>query len=385
MVAKVSKKWLAGVIALLIIAVATGLVVKNKRELAGLAKPAVRPTPVQVAQSYSGTIPVTVHYLGKADSLVTADISARITSNILAIYLREGDRVQAGQLLAELDDAVLSSKVRAAGADQQAAASTLAAAESAYHTQKASFDRDEYLYRNKAISQEAYEQAKSALDLAESQAVAAREREKLLAHNRDAAVAEQSYTRLVAPFDGIIVKRSAEPGDLAVPGKPLLTLQGLNQGYKVIVQIPQEQTRGIMAGTQALLSDGQEQLETVVSKVYPALAANNLATAEIRLTAMPFQLPPGATLGVDFILKNVQGVVVPAMAVVKNTTGAFVIAVTGETVHSVPVAIVGENDKQVAVSGLEAGTRVVVGQESLLIKLMDGMPVTVAAEESEQP
>lgn len=383
--AKVSKKWLVGVIALLIVVVAVGIVVKKKQDLAGLAKPAIRPTPVHLAESYSGTVPVTVHYLGKADSLVTADISARITSNILAIHLREGDTVKAGQLMVELDDATLSNKVRAAGADQRASASTLAATESSYDTQKASFDRDEYLYQNKAISQEAYEHAKSALDLADSQVKAARERLALLAQNREAAATEQSYTQLVAPFDGIVVKRSAEPGDLAVPGKSLLTLQGINQGYKVIVQIPQEQTRNIIAGTHALISDGKEQLEAVVTKIYPALGTNSLAIAEIRLDNMPFQLPPGSTLGIDFILQNVQGVVVPTTAVVKNTTGAFVIMVTGGNAHPVSVNILSENDNQIVVSGIEAGTSVAVGQENQLMKLMDGIAVIAVADGSEQP
>lgn len=383
--AKVSKKWLIGIIALLIVGVAAGLVFKKKQDLAGLGRPVVRPTSVQVAKSYSGTVPVTAHYLGKADSMVTADISARITSNILAIHLREGDMVNAGQLMVELDDATLSNKVRAAGADQRASSSTLAAVESAYNTQKASFDRDEYLYQNKAISQEAYEHAKSALDLADSQVQAARERVALLAQNREAAATEQSYTRLVAPFGGIVVKRSAEPGDLAVPGKPLLTLQGLNQGYKVIVQVPQEQTRNIIVGTQAFILDGKEQQEAVVTKIYPALAANSLATAEIRLDNMPFQLPPGATLGVNFILKNVQGIIIPTAAVVKNTTGAFIITVNGGVAHPVPVNILGENDKQVVVSGIEAGTSVAVGQENQLMKLMDGIPVMAVVDGSEQP
>ncbi|GMB00997.1 efflux RND transporter periplasmic adaptor subunit [Pelosinus sp. IPA-1] len=382
--ARVPKKWLVGVIGLIIVTLAVGLVVKKKQDLAGLAKPDIRPTSVQVSKSYSGSVPVMVHYLGKADSMVTADISARITSNILAIHLREGDMVKAGQLMAELDDATLSNKVRAAGADQRASASTLAATESAYNTQKASFDRDEYLYQNKAISQETYEHAKSALDLAESQVKTARERVALLAQNREAAATEQSYTRLVAPFDGIVVKRSAEPGDLAVPGKPLLTLQGINQGYKVIVQIPQEQTLNITTGTQALISDGKEKLEAVVSKVYPALAANSLTSVEIRLDNMPFQLPPGSTLGVDFILKNVQGIIVPITAVVKNASGAFVIRITDGTAHPVVVTILGENDQQAVVSGIDAGAKVAVGQESQLLKLMEGVPVMVAADRSEQ-
>jgi len=382
--AKVSKKWLVGCIALLIVALAVGLVIKKRQDLAGLAKPAVRPTSVQVSKSYSGVVPVTVHYLGKADSMVTAEISARITSNVLAIHLREGDTVKAGQVMVELDDATLSNKVRAAGADQRASVSTLSATESAYNTQKASFDRDEYLYQNKAISQETYEHARSGLDLAESQVKAARERVALLTQNREAAATEQSYTRLVAPFDGIIVKRSVEAGDLAVPGKSLLTLQGINQGYKVIVQIPQEQTLNITPGTHAFIADGKEKLEAIVSKVYPALAANSLTSVEIRFDNMPFKLPPGSTLGVDFILKNVQGIIVPITGVVKSASGAFIIRITDGIAHPVAVTVLGENDQQAVVSGIDAGAMVAVGQESQLLKLMEGVPVMIATDGSEQ-
>jgi len=99
---------------------------------------------------------------------------------------------------------------------------------------------------------------------------------------------------------------------------------------------------------------------------------------------MPFQLPPGSTLGLDFILKNVQGIIVPVTAVVKNVNGAFVIATTGGIAHPIPVTVLGENDQQAVVSGIAAGTKVAVGQENQLIKLMDGMPVMLAADGSEQ-
>ena len=382
--AKISKKWWVGIIVLLIVIVAVGIIAKKKHELAELAKPIIRPTPVQLAESYDGIMPVTVHYLGKADSIVTADISARITSNVLAVHMREGDTVKAGQLMVELDDAALSNKVRAASADQRASASTLAAAESTYDTQKSSFDRDEYLYQNGAISQEAYEHAKSSLDVADSQVKAARERLVLLEQNMRAAAKEQSYTQIVAPFDGIVVKRSAEPGDLAVPGKSILTLQGLTQGYKVIAQVSQEQTNNIIVGTRSIISNADNKMEAIVTKVYPALGNNSLATVEIRLDNMPFELPLGSTVGIDFILQNVQGVIVPATAVVKNTTGAFVIKVIDGISHPVQINILGENDNQMAVSGIEAGVSVAVGQENQLMKLMDGIAVSAVADGSEQ-
>jgi len=373
-----SKKWLAGLIAILIVALGAGLVIMKKRELASLPKPAQRSIPVQVAVAKPGTVLVMRHYLGKAESMLTADITPRITANILVVHCREGDAVHTGDALVDLDDLTLANRLRGAEADVRSAQSALTAAESNYEAQKASFERDEYLYKNKALSQEAYERSRAATASAYSQVVAARERLRLLTENREAAAVERGYAHITAPFDGVVTKRSAEPGEVAIPGKPLLTLQAVNQGYKITVQVPQENAASIRTGDEVIISDGAQKMTATVYRVYPAVTVNNLATVEIRLPEMPFQLPPGASVGVDFVLNKAQGLVVPVQALLANSKGTFVVVVDkNNVVHQTKVEVVGRNDKEAAVTGIGPDTTVVVGQENILMQLMDGKLVTV--------
>ncbi|MDR3560241.1 MAG: efflux RND transporter periplasmic adaptor subunit [Negativicutes bacterium] len=373
-----SKKWLYGLIGVVILALAAGLVVIKNKELATTNKPVQRNVPVQVATAKSGVVPVTLHYLGKAESVLTADITSRIAASILAVRYREGDTVRAGEVLVDLDDMTLANKVRASDADTRAAQSLVASAESNYQAQKASFDRDEYLYKNKALSQEAYERSKAITDAAYSQIVVAQERVKFLSESRQASATELGYAHIAAPFAGVITKRSAEPGELAVPGKPLLTLQGMNDGYKITTQVPQEQAVTLKPGIDVIVSDGTNKATATVYKVYPALASNSLVTVEIRMTEMPFKLPAGSNLGVDFVMNRAEGLVVPVQALAINKKGAFVVIVgENNVVHQAPVQVVGRNDKEAAITGIDPNATVVVGQENLLMQLMDGKTVTV--------
>ena len=380
---RLSTKWLGVVIAVVIVALAVGLVMKKNKELAETSKPAIRNTPVHAMQVKQGAISVTEHYQGKGEAVLTAEISSRITANVLVVHQREGDVVTQGDLLVELDDLTLANKLRSANADARSAGSNLVAAESVYETQQGVFERDKYLYENKAISREAYERSQSATEIAKSQVIAAREKIATARENASASTAERDYAYLRAPFSGVIAKRAIEPGEIAVPGKSLLTLQAVGQGIKVTAQVPQERAADIHAGMLVILGDGQRTLEATVAKTYPALGGNNLLTVEMNLPAMPFGLPSGSTIGVDFVLKQVQGMVVPVQAIVKNTKGAFVVVVDGNITHQIPVMIVDENDKMAVVTGLSADSQVVIGQENELMQLMDGKQVLVVQDGSE--
>jgi RND family efflux transporter MFP subunit len=375
----ISKKWLAGII--IIIVLAASLVIIKNGELASISKPIQRGIPVRVVMAKPGVISVSLHYLGKVDSVLAADITSRITANVLSVRYREGDVVRSGEVLIDLDDLTLGNKVRAVDADIRSAQSVIASAESNYQAQKASFDRDEYLYKNKALAQEAYERSRANTDAVYSQIVVAQERIRLLSENRQVAATELGYAHIIAPFDGIVTKRSAEPGELAVPGKSLLNLQGINDGYKITTQVPQEQVGNIKSGSEVTILDGARKVDAVVYKVYPALANNSLVTVEIRMSEMPFKIPTGATLGLDFVINRAEGLVVPIQALATNTNGTFVVTVDkNNVVCQVPVQVVGRNDQEAAISGIDSDVAVVVGQENLLIQLMDGKNVTIMSE-----
>lgn len=373
---QVNNKWLIGIIVVVVAAAAIGLVIKRSHDVASLKKPAIPSNPVQVVQAESGSISVTRHYMGKMQAVLTADIAARITANILVVHKREGDTVHQGETMIVLDDVALGSKVRAMGAEVRSAESLRFAAESNAITQRASFERDEYLYKHNGISLQTYERSLATLENAQSQLNAAHERVSVTRENLSAVIAEAGYANITAPFAGVIVKRMAEPGEVAVPGKSLLVLQGLDKGYKIVCQIPQEQTAVIKEGTQVMVTAGTETINGSVHKLFPALGTNNLVSVEILLESMPAGLPTGATVGLDFVTDYAAGVLVPRNSLVKGTSNTFIVTIDEQHIaHQVSVVVLGENDKLAAVTGIDENSIVAIGPENMLMQLMDGVVV----------
>jgi len=370
------KRKIIVVIIVLLLIIGGFIVVRNKQKsLANLPKPQTPLPTVEAAAVKRGTLDLTAHYLGSIEPLTKSDISARITGNILSITKREGDRVHEGEVVINIDDRELIDRAMAANAEMLATMQKLAGAKSSYETQKSIYERDAILYKAGAISQEAFERSRAALDGAKAVVLAYEESLKGLEKNISIAKTQAAYARIAAPYSGVVSKRWAEPGDLAVPGKPILTIEKASS-YKLLVQIPQEELSSIRPGTTAILNSGELTASAKVNRVYPALGKNMLATVEILLSSSPFGLPSSATIGVDIVLKQVEGFIVPEQAVVKNSQGTFVYILKDGTVHIKPIKLLGASKGKAAISGeLSEGELVAVAQENKLLTLTDGSRV----------
>ncbi len=362
--------------AVLLVGGGIALVKMKQKEIARLAKPQTPPPAVEVASVAEGDLEVTVHYLGTIVPFTRSDISSRISGNILTIAKREGDAVRQGEVLATIDERELADRIVAVNAEVLSTRQKQAGAQSVYETQKSIYGRDVTLQKAGAISQEALDRSRAALDSAKAAADAYEESLKGLAMNTSVARTQAGYARLVAPFDGVISRRWNEPGDLAVPGKPILTIEKRSP-YKVLAQVPQEELALIHPGTSVHLRNGDQRIEAVVSRVYPALGKNMLATVEVVTKSSPFNLPSDATVGMDLVTRRVKGFLVPEQAVVKGSRGASVYLVRNSIVHLLPVELLGAGSGKAAVSGeLHVGDQVAVGQENKLLTLVEGSRVT---------
>jgi RND family efflux transporter MFP subunit len=254
----------------------------------------------------------------------------------------------------------------------------LAGARSLYETQRSITGRDEKLFAAGAISQEALERSGSALDSARAAVEAYEESLKGMERSVAAARLQTGYARMVAPFAGVVTRRLAEPGDLAVPGKAVLTIEQVSPA-KVVVQVPQELMGKMRQGGKLYLANGGERLPAEVSRVHPALGRNLLGSLEVVLPQSPFGLPTGSTVGVELVMATVTGSIVPENALVRSEKGAFVYLVENGAVRTRPVELLGSAGGKAAVRGdLPAGAVVAVGQENRLLTLSDGMQVTAA-------
>jgi RND family efflux transporter MFP subunit len=359
----------------IVVAGALLLVKKKQREIASLEKPPASRPAIQAVAIGRGNLEVTAHYLGVIEPHSRSDLSSRISGSILSVNKREGDPVRQGEIVATIDDRELTDRASAVHAESLAARQRVAGAKSALELQKAINDRDLMLFREGAISREALERSTAAYEGAQAAHSAADETLQGLGKNAAAARTQAEYAKIAAPFTGIVVKRWNEPGDLAVPGKPILTIETTSP-CRVVFQVPQEALPRIGKGAKVYLRNGSQRLTATVSRIYPALGKNLLASVEISLPLAPFMLPSGSSLGVDLVTQRVAGLLVPENALVKTDRGIFVYLVDKDVVRIRQVELLGTGTGQAAVSGpIQDGNIVAVGQENKLLTLAEGTVV----------
>ncbi|EKD38093.1 MAG: efflux transporter, RND family, MFP subunit [uncultured bacterium] len=373
------KKSIALLLALGVVAGGFYLVDEKQKNIAALPKPQPVIPVIQVAAVTEGSLEVTAHYLGVIEPVSKTDLSSRITAAILAINKREGDPVYRGEELVVLDDRELHQRYNSVRAEMLATRQKQVGASSALLTQKSIHERDRKLFAAGAISREALDRSKAAFDGAGSIVAAYEESIRGLAMNTAAAGTQAGYARILAPFTGILTRRLLEPGDMAAPGKPILTVEDTSS-YKVTVEIPQEELAEIKKGAKLYLQNGNEVIAAAVTRLYPALGKNRLASVETVLPSAPFQLPSGSSVGVDLVKRAVTGLILPENGLVKNEKGYFVCAVKEGVVSLRPVQLLGSGKGRTAVQGdLAVGEECAVGQENRLLTLTEGREVTVVA------
>ncbi|MGR9014231.1 MAG: efflux RND transporter periplasmic adaptor subunit [Gammaproteobacteria bacterium] len=160
---------------------------------------------------------------GTVKSRTVANIAPRMTARIIEIKVHAGDKVKKGDLIARLDE-------RDIKAQENAALAGLAGANAQANRAKADEQRISSLYRKEAATRESFD------------AAVARAKEAQAGANQAASTVNEirshlADTLLIAPFDGVVVKRLKEPGDMGLPGDPVATLQ-TPQGLRLEAEVP---------------------------------------------------------------------------------------------------------------------------------------------------
>ncbi len=180
---------------------------------------------------------------GTLEARMQATISPNISDRIEQILVDQGDRVTTGDVLVRLDDDELQHQVKIAQASLEAEAAAIERiktdkqrAVAVFDQAQASYTRIRSLVRKKAISQDELDRATEALAVAtvgisHAEAAIAEGQKKVVAAERTLEYhrARLTDTEILAPFEGLIVKRSREPGDVVVPGSSILTLISLDE------------------------------------------------------------------------------------------------------------------------------------------------------------
>lgn len=200
---------------------------------------AAAPVAVQVAAVTSQAWPDAYEATGTVRARNAAVLSSKVMAYVRQVGVQAGDHVFEGQEVITLDARDLDSNVRRAEAAEAEVRSAFPEADNAVAAAKAGLDlaqttfhRMEELASKKSISSQEFDEASAHLKSAQAAYDMARARRgqldsriALAQQDRQSAAIVREYARISAPFAGVVTARSVEPGNLAAPGAPLLTIE----------------------------------------------------------------------------------------------------------------------------------------------------------------
>ena len=298
-------------------------------------------------------------------------ISSKVSGRIQTIPVDEGDQVKKGEMLMLIDPFDHERALKSADSQLKQAKTSLERA-------RRDLLRMEGLYRAKAVTEQTYQDAATACDLARfqyDQAVTARE------------IAEENLKecRLAAPIAGIVTEVLVNEGELTGPQQPTFVIMDMST-VKVEVDLPEEIFGSVKIGNTSTITvdavTGQA-FEGTITKIYPTIdPVSRTFMVTITLENPALMLRSGMTARsrvIQMVRRDVLAV--PRESLIRGEEGYIVYTVREDVVYRHPVSLgiegdtlcevtggVSEGDKVVVkgVAGLKPGITVMIVEEGVL-------------------
>ena len=355
------------------------------------------PVPVTLMTVERSPITPSLFGIGTVEARFTHKIGPTFTGRLASVQVQTGDRVQAGQLLGEMDPIDLDERIKAQQAALQRAEATVQAvlaqireAEARRSFAEAQATRYARLLSTRAVSKEDAESkrqeaevTRAAAETARANLEVARQETVRLGAERDGLSEQRANLRLVAPVDGFISRREADPGSTVIPGQAVVEVVEPGSIW-VHVRFDQQRARGLQTLLPArvlLRSQGTEPLAGEVVRIEPvADAVTEEVLAKVRFASRPEVVPPiGELAEVTVQLAPLAAAAVVPNASVQRVDGRLGVWVVEEGRLSFTPVTLGASDLDGHVqilAGLAGGERVVVYSKKALhptsrIKVVD--------------
>jgi RND family efflux transporter MFP subunit len=249
---------------------------------------------------------------GSVEAVRQSVVSPQVAGRITQLSVKAGDMVQKGQLLVRIDAQAAAQQANASQAQVESAQAQLNVA-------TREFERQQQLFRKQYISQAALDQAE-----AQFKATAAAVRGSVA--QAGAASTQTSFFTIVAPFSGMVAEVPSELGDMAMPGKPLLTVFDPS-AMRVVANLPQSKLAQLQSKNEVRLEisglpEGQRSVVAKTTTVLPT-ADPSTHTVQVRLglPATVTKALPGMFARAYFAMQGDarSRLVIPTKAVIQRT------------------------------------------------------------------
>ncbi len=304
--------------------------------------------PVKYTKVVSSNLEGQHSYTGLAKAQKEASLSFKVGGTINNISVKVGDRVKRGQVLGTLDATDYQvnytqslASVQSSKAQIESAQAQMESAKVNYLAAEANYKRFEKLYETNSISISDFEQAKSSFQGAEAsykatqtQVEAAKAGQKSSESVAKSASNQVSYTRITAPFAGIITRINVEPNELVGQGNPVMEINSLSNP-DVEIGVPENTISEIKNGQKVVVAFNSLH-DHIFNGVVHEIGYSSAGTTypvTIRLTDNDERIRPGMPASATFTYSDHHSVesalLVPPSAVGEDGKGNFVYLIQG--------------------------------------------------------
>ncbi|NPA16680.1 efflux RND transporter periplasmic adaptor subunit [Persephonella sp.] len=342
-----------------------GYAEEEVKEVVKLPTMVVEPTKIEETYEVDGSVV----------SNNNAKVATKLMAKILKINVKEGDYVKKGQLLAVLDDSEIKQNIKEAKAGleelakaREEALSGLKAAEAGYQFAKRTYERFKNLYKENAVSKQQLEEietkmigAKAQVDAIKAKLKQLDAKEKQVKAKLKYAEIMQSYAYVKAPFDGVIIKKMNDVGDMAAPGMPIFIIGDKN--LKFMSMLDESLINRVNIGdtvTVDIQTIGKTYRAEVVEKSNSIDPMNRTFTIKAKLPH-DGALKPGMYGKLKVKIGEEEKILIPKSALIKwgQLDAVFVVDKDG-VAHLTFVKVGDEIDGKVEIiSGLKPGVEIV--------------------------
>jgi RND family efflux transporter MFP subunit len=361
-------------------------------------QPGALPVHVAAARAIAGDGAASAGSILDASGYVVArrqaTVASKITAKMVELDIEEGDHVNAGQIIAKLDDTNVRAALNQAGAQLEYAKATLTETQVNLANAQRDDDRQKSLLQGHFVSQAAVDNAQTSVDALRAQLATQRSNVDVVARAMSVAQRNLDDTIVRAPFSGIVTVKAAQPGEMVSPisAGGGFTRTGIGtivdmDSLEIQVDVNENFINRVRSGQQAtakLNAYPDWQIPAHVIAVIPtADRSKGTVTVRIAVDQKDVRILPEMGVRVSFLADQTQepgskpaaGVNLPSSAVQGTGATGAVFVVHGDTVERRAVRLgAGSNDSITVLSGLAAGERVAVGD---FAQLKDGAKIRV--------
>jgi multidrug efflux system membrane fusion protein len=332
------------------------------------------PVPVLVAAASVADVPVYIDGVGTTRALNTVTVSSQVDGKLIKVSFKEGQDVERGYVLAEIDPVTYQAQYDQAVAKKAQDEAQLA---------NARIDLDRYT-RLAATNSATRQQADTQKALVQQLEAQVRQDQASI----DNAAATLGYTKIVAPIDGRTGIRQVDEGNIvrATNATAIVTLTQIKP-ISMLFSLPQQELARVNKAfsaapltVEALGADNTTVVDTGTLQVVDNQVDQTTGTVKLKaeFPNPELQLWPGQFVNVRLLIDTLKGaVVVPTASVQRGPNGTFVFLVqNGDTVAVRAVTVSQQDEKQTVIAaGLQAGDRVVT---TGFTRLADGGKIVIS-------